>query len=276
MPAGTDQPESSPSRLLEIERLRVTYDGVIEAVHEASLHVDKGEIVALLGANGAGKTTLLRAVTGLTRYHGATVDGVVRFHGERMTRINPARVVRQGVAQVMEGRRIFAELSVRDNLHAGGITVRRRGLVAERLEHVLTLFPVLRDRLDSQAGYLSGGEQQMLAIGRALMSGPELLLLDEPSLGLAPLIVEQMGELIREINREGTTILLVEQNAALALSLADRAYVLETGRIVREGPADELADDPAVRDAYLGVGGDGQRSLYRATHAWRLDGGARA
>jgi len=259
---------------LEVRNVEVVYDGVIAALRGVSLEVRAGEIVALLGANGAGKTSLLRAVSGLIDTHrGEITKGEVAVDGRALQGKDAPAIVKSGVAQVMEGRRIFQELSVEENLRAGAMTVRDRGAVEASRERVLEMFPVLRDRLRSTAGYLSGGEQQMLAIGRALMSSPRLLLLDEPSLGLAPQIVAQIAEIVSGINREGTSVLLVEQNAQTALSIAARGYVMETGRIVLEGSADELLADRDVQEAYLGGAGAGRRSFrdvksYRRRKRW--------
>jgi branched-chain amino acid transport system ATP-binding protein len=232
--------------MLEIEDLHVAY-GEIRALKGVSLSVRPGEIVALLGNNGAGKTTTLRAVSGLLPARG----GDIRVEGKSVVGLLPHEIVRQGIAHVPEGRRIFNRLSVLENLLMGGYARADRG-VAEDLARVLELFPRLRERRDQVAGTLSGGEQQMLAIGRALMARPRLLLLDEPSMGLAPVLVEQIFETVTDINRQGTTILLVEQNAAMALSIAGRGYVLEAGTVVLEGPAAALAENPEVRRAYLG------------------------
>lgn len=232
--------------MLEIEELQVFY-GEIRALKGVTLSVHPGEIVALLGNNGAGKTTTLRAVSGLLPARG----GDVRVEGTTLVGLLPHEIVLRGVAHVPEGRRIFNRLSVLENLLMGGYARTDRTVGAD-LERVLELFPRLRERRDQVAGTLSGGEQQMLAIGRALMARPRLLLLDEPSMGLAPVLVEQIFETITDINRQGTTILLVEQNAAMALSIANRGYVLETGSVVLEGPAPTLAENPEVRRAYLG------------------------
>jgi branched-chain amino acid transport system ATP-binding protein len=259
---------------LEVRNVEVVYDGVIAALRGVSLEVRAGEIVALLGANGAGKTSLLRAVSGLIDVHrGEITKGDVAVDGRALRSRDAPTIVRSGVAQVMEGRRIFQELSVEENLRAGAMTVRDRGEVDAARERALELFPVLRERLGATAGYLSGGEQQMLAIGRALMSSPRLLLLDEPSLGLAPQIVNQIAQIVVDINRQGTSVLVVEQNARTALSIASRGYVMETGRIVLEGAADELLADRDVQEAYLGVAGDGRRSFrevksYRRRKRW--------
>jgi branched-chain amino acid transport system ATP-binding protein len=235
--------------MLTVESLVVAY-GAVEALHGVDLTVAAGEIVTLLGANGAGKTTTLRAISGLV----APRSGRVTLDGEPIARVPAHRLVRRGMSHVPEGRRIFTGLSVRENLELGAYTVSGRAEVASRLERVLTLFPRLRERLAQAGGTLSGGEQQMLAIGRALMVKPRLLLLDEPSLGLAPLLVQEIFREIGRINREeGTAILLVEQNAAMALSIAARGYVLETGRVALSGDARALHADPAVRAAYLGL-----------------------
>ena len=221
--------------ILSVNNLEVVYDDVVLVLRGLSLEVPDGSVVALLGANGAGKTTLLRAVTGLLVAHrGKITKGSVQVAGRDLTAADPAEVVRHGVGQVMEGRRIFAEMSVEENLKAGAHS-RKRAEYRESLGRVFDLFPVLAQRRRSTAGYLSGGEQQMLAIGRALMARPRLLLLDEPSLGLAPKLVEQVREIVVQINEQGTSVLLVEQNAVMALSIAGYGYVLEVGKVVRDG-----------------------------------------
>jgi branched-chain amino acid transport system ATP-binding protein len=232
--------------LLEIEDLHVFY-GEIHALKGAALTVRRGEIVAVLGSNGAGKTTTLKTISGLL----APRRGRIVLEGRQISGVPPHEVVLRGVAHVPEGRRIFNRLSVRENLAMGAYLRRDEGVPAD-LGKVFALFPVLRERLDQVAGTLSGGEQQMLAIGRALMASPRLLLLDEPSMGLAPVLVERIFETIADINRQGTTILLVEQNAAMALAIAHRGYVLEAGTIALSGTAAELAENPDVRRAYLG------------------------
>ena len=238
--------------ILSVNNLEVVYDDVVLVLRGLSLEVADGSIVALLGANGAGKTTLLRAVTGLLITHrGKITKGTVTVAGRDLTGADPADVVRSGVAQVMEGRRIFAEMTVEENLKAGAHT-RRRAEYRESAGRVFDLFPILAQRRRSTAGYLSGGEQQMLAIGRALMASPRLLLLDEPSLGLAPKLVEQVREIVVQINEQGTSVLLVEQNAVMALSIAGFGYVMEVGKIVRDGPAAELLADEDIREFYLG------------------------
>lgn len=259
---------------LAVRNLEVVYSDVILALRGVSLEVPHGAIVALLGANGAGKTTLLRAITGLLSVHlGVITKGNIALEGEDIQRNEPAAIVRRGVAQVMEGRRPFVELSVDDNLRAGAFTCRgRRDEVAAR-ERVYAMFPRLAERRGQIAGYLSGGEQQMLAIGRALMTSPRLLILDEPSLGLAPRVVEQIREIIIAINASGTSVVLVEQNASLALNVASYGYVLENGKIVRDGPSATLAADVDVREFYLGVSHTGERSFrdirtYRRKKRW--------
>jgi branched-chain amino acid transport system ATP-binding protein len=233
--------------LLQVEELRVAYGG-IEALRGISFDVDEGEIVTLLGANGAGKTTTLRTVSGLLR----PKAGTIVFDGVRIDAVAPHEMILRGLGHVPEGRRIFPRMSVRENLLMGAYT--RRETAAKDMERVFELFPVLRERNAQDGGTLSGGEQQMLAIGRALMGRPRLLLLDEPSMGLAPMIVTRIFDIIREINQQGTTVLLVEQNAAQALRLADRGYVLETGEVVMHDAAATLLGDSRIREAYLGEG----------------------
>jgi branched-chain amino acid transport system ATP-binding protein len=254
--------------LLTVSGVEVRYQDVIVALRGASFAVPEGSIVALLGANGAGKTTLLRAVTGLLPVHRGRISaGSIRFDGRRIDSLAPPAIVRRGIAQVMEGRRVFAELSIDDNLRCGAFTVRDKRLRKETYDRVMDLFPGIAARRREPAGYFSGGEQQMVAIARALMASPRLLLLDEPSLGLAPMVVSSIRDLVVDINRAGTTVLLVEQNAAMALSIAHHAVVLETGRVAQRGPASELRDDTRIKDLYLGVGASGRRSFRDArTH----------
>ncbi len=260
--------------ILSVRNLEVVYNDVVLVLRGVSLDVPEGSIVALLGANGAGKTTTLRAITGLLGPHeGEITKGRIEIAGDDVTGADAASIVRHGVAQVMEGRRSFAELTVDENLRAGAITVRDRAQVRASYERVMETFPILRERRTSTAGYLSGGEQQMLVIARALMSSPTLLLLDEPSLGLAPKLVERIRDTILEINRQGTSVLLVEQNATMALSIARHGYVMETGKVVRDGPAQELLADKDIREFYLGVGEAGRRSFkdvksYRRKKHW--------
>jgi len=233
--------------LLEVENLHVAY-GAIRALQGISFHLDKGEIVTLIGANGAGKSTTLRTISGLLR----PIEGDVRLESRSITRVSAEQIVTFGVSQVPEGRRIFARLTVRENLEMGAYTCKDKRQIADSMERVFASFPRLKERVNQMGGTLSGGEQQMLAMGRGLMAHPTLLLLDEPSMGLAPILVEEIFNIIKRINAEGTSILLVEQNAAMALSVANRGYVLETGRIVLEGSAQELLENPQVRAAYLG------------------------
>jgi branched-chain amino acid transport system ATP-binding protein len=248
--------------MLVIENLEVVYDDVVLALRGVSLEVPEGAIVALLGPNGAGKTTALRACTGLLPIHrGAIRRGTISLGGRRIDGLGAPDIVRAGIAQVMEGRRVFAELTVEENLRVGGYA--RHSRVQQRLRRMFDLFPVLGERRRQPAGYLSGGEQQMLAIARALMSEPRYLLLDEPSLGLAPRIVAQIRELILRLNREGTSVLLVEQNAAMALSIAEHGYVMETGRIALDRSAAALRADDEVREFYLGLGEEGTRGSFR-------------
>ena len=266
--------ENREALILSVENLEVVYNEVILVLRGISLNVSEGEIVALLGANGAGKTTLLRSITGLLDIHrGRITKGSVTFLGQKTNRDDPSKLVRAGLSQVMEGRRIFAELTVEENLRAGAYTVTSRQKISEAHDRVVSLFPVLASRSRSTAGYLSGGEQQMLAIGRALMTSPKLLVLDEPSLGLAPLLVQQIRDIIETVNKQGTSVLLVEQNATMALSIANRGYVLENGRIVREGLSNELLQDDDIKEFYLGVGETGRRSFrdvktYRRRKRW--------
>jgi ABC-type branched-subunit amino acid transport system ATPase component len=242
--------------LLSVRDLTVRYDGSVEALHGVSLDVPPGAVFAVLGSNGAGKSTLLRAISGTVPLQGgAIVSGTVEFDGRTLNGMDPGAIVRTGVVQVPEGRRIFGGLSVEENLRAGALSQRDRGARKRARERVFTLFPQLAERRSQRAVLLSGGEQQMLAIGRALMSEPKLLLLDEPSLGLAPLVVERIGEVVREINAQGTAVVLVEQNAALALDIADHASVLEVGRVTLSGSARELGRTDEVRERYLGIAG---------------------
>jgi branched-chain amino acid transport system ATP-binding protein len=251
-----------------VANLEVVYNDVVLVLRGVSVAVPAGKIVAVLGANGAGKTTLLRAITGLLPVHrGKSTKGRITLAGRDITHDDPARRVRAGLAQVMEGRRVFAELTVDENLRTGAYT-NRAGL-AEGRDRVMELFPVLRERRRQVAGYLSGGEQQMLAIGRALMSSPRLLLLDEPSLGLAPLVVEQIRDIIVDINAQGTSVLLVEQNATMALTIADHGVVLEQGRVVRSGSGAELLADRNIREFYLGMSQAAERRSFRDVKTYR-------
>ena len=240
--------------MLAIKDLEVTYQGVITAVRGASLDVPDRGVVALLGANGAGKTTILRAISGVLRLHGGRVTrGDISFDGQRIDGLDATRIVQLGIAQVLEGRRLFAQLTVDENLRTGALASRDAAAVRRAYDRVMDLFPLLRERRHSVAGYLSGGEQQMVAIGRSLMANPKLLLLDEPSLGLAPFMVHQVGVIVGEISASGTAVLLVEQNAQMALSHATHGYVLETGKVVLDQPAADLLRDETVRTFYLGL-----------------------
>jgi branched-chain amino acid transport system ATP-binding protein len=241
-------PEGAIVDLLELESVD-TYYGRVQALSNVSLRIAEGEIVTLIGSNGAGKTTTLRTISGLTR----PARGHVRLRGAEISGLPPDRVVMRGIGHAPEGRRVFARMSVRDNLFLGAYVRKDPAGVRSDEERIFGFFPRLKERRSQIAGTLSGGEQQMLAIGRALMSRPTLLLLDEPSLGLAPILVDTIFDVIREINKEGTTILLIEQNAARALQVADRGYVLETGRIVKEGTSKALLESPDVQRAYLGI-----------------------
>ena len=232
--------------MLKVENLNVYY-GSINAIKGISFEVNQGEIVTMIGANGAGKSTTMNTVAGLLKPR----SGSIVFEDKDITHMPASKVVSLGLALCPEGRRVFQQMSVRENLEMGGYT-RQASEITPALEHVFELFPRLKERQRQVAGTLSGGEQQMLAMGRAMMSKPKLLMLDEPSMGLAPLLVEQIFDIILSLNKAGTTILLVEQNAQMALSIADRAYVLETGNIFKEGSADMLMHDDAVRKAYLG------------------------
>ena len=232
--------------ILKVEDINVYY-GSIHAIKGISFEVDEGEVVTLIGANGAGKSTTLNTISGLLR----SKTGSIEFMGESLAKVPCHKVVERGLALVPEGRRIFLQMTVQENLEMGAFT-QKGDTVQEDLEKVYTLFPRLKERIKQMAGTLSGGEQQMLAMGRALMSRPKLLMLDEPSMGLAPILVEQIFEIIQNLHKAGTTILLVEQNAQAALSVADRGYVLETGRIVTSGTGAELLADEAVKKAYLG------------------------
>ena len=233
--------------MLKVTDLTVHY-GAIEALHGISFEVNEGEIISLIGSNGAGKTTTLHALSNIVK----KTRGTVMFEGQDITRLAPDSIVRTGLIQVPEGRRIFANMSVHENLELGAYTRTDRSGIKSDMEKVFTLFPRLKERIRQTGGTLSGGEQQMLAMGRALMSKPKLLLLDEPSMGLAPILVDEIFSIIKEINAEGTTILLVEQNAFKALNIAHRAYILETGSVIKTAEASSLIKDESVKKAYLG------------------------
>jgi branched-chain amino acid transport system ATP-binding protein len=233
--------------MLKVENLQVYY-GAIHALQGVSFHLEKGEVVALIGANGAGKSTVLNTISGILRPR----EGSVSFEGQDIHEVPPQDIVRKGVIQVPEGRKIFSRMTVTENLEMGAYTHTDRASIARDMDAVFERFSRLRERRNQLGGTLSGGEQQMLAIGRGLMAHPTLLLLDEPSMGLSPILVEQIFDIIQDINEQGTSILLVEQNAQMALAIADRAYVLETGKIVMQGTGDDLLKDSNVIEAYLG------------------------
>jgi branched-chain amino acid transport system ATP-binding protein len=261
--AGAAVADRGTGPLLELNNVEVIYDEVILVLRGLSMAVERGKIVALLGSNGAGKSTTLKAISGLLpSENGEISEGSIQFEGRELRHRDAADIVRGGLSQVMEGRRVFGHLTVEENLVAGAYT--RRDAYRDDVEMVYEYFPRLRERRSGDAGYLSGGEQQMLAIGRALMSKPRMLMLDEPSLGLGPLLVAEIFEIIERLNRElATTILVVEQNARLALGIADHGYIMENGRIVLDGPADELRRNPDVQEFYLGLSESGERRSYR-------------
>ncbi len=257
--------------ILSLNNVEVIYDDVILVLKGMSLDVYEGQIVALLGANGAGKSTTLKAISGLLKgEEGAVTDGSITFMGDRIDNTEPETIVRKGIFQVMEGRRVFDDLNVDENLIAGAHT-RKNWTEAKRdMEMIFEYFPRLTDRRHTLAGYLSGGEQQMLAIGRALMARPKLMLLDEPSLGLAPLLVREIFQIIKRINEEEkTTILLVEQNAHIALSIADYGYIMENGKVVLDDPVDKLKENEDVKEFYLGLSKVGKRKSYRDVKHYR-------
>ena len=263
---GAAAPGAPPGALLTINNIEVIYDEVILVLRGLSLAVPEGKIVALLGSNGAGKSTTLKAVSGLLpSERGEITDGQVLFEGRDITRMDAAERVKCGLSLCMEGRHVFEHLTVNENLVAGAYS--RRGASAEDFDLVYTYFPKLADMRNRVSGYLSGGEQQMLAIGRALMARPRLLMLDEPSLGLAPLLVQEIFGYIKDLNRDqGITVLVVEQNARRALEVADHGYILEQGRIVLEGTAADLSENPDVKEFYLGLGEGGQKSYRDVKH----------
>ncbi|MDW3224138.1 MAG: ABC transporter ATP-binding protein [Paracoccaceae bacterium] len=268
--------DTSADTVLEVNNIEVIYNHVILVLKGVSLNVPKGGITALLGGNGAGKTTTLKAISGLlASERGEVTKGSIRYHGAVIQHQDPAETVKQGVVQVMEGRHCFEHLTVEENLLTGAYTRRDgKGAIAADLELVYNYFPRLKERRKSQAGYTSGGEQQMTAIGRALMSKPETILLDEPSMGLAPQLVEQIFEIVKSINEEqGVTILLAEQNTNVALRFAHYGYILESGRVVMDGPAAELRENPDVKEFYLGMSEEGRKSFrdvrsYRRRKRW--------
>ncbi len=276
MSAAVQQQQPAPAALagdaiLSVNNIEVVYDHVILVLKGVSLEVDRGGIVALLGANGAGKTTTLKAISNLLRAErGDVTKGAIHFPEERIDRLNAAELVKRGVIQVMEGRHCFAHLTVEENLLTGAFTRRDgKAAIAADLQRVYQYFPRLKERKESTAGYTSGGEQQMCAIGRAMMSKPKMILLDEPSMGLAPQIVEEIFEIVRKLNAtEGVSFLLAEQNTNMALKYATYGYILETGRVVMDGPAKMLRENEDVKEFYLGVS-EGDRKSFRAVKSYK-------
>jgi branched-chain amino acid transport system ATP-binding protein len=257
--------------LLSVNNIEVIYDHVILVLRGVSLRVPEGGIVALLGANGAGKSTTLKSISGLLRTErGDVTKGSIEFEGAPIHRQDPGENVRRGIVQVMEGRRVFEHLTVEENLQTGAYTRRDAAAARRDLDLVYNYFPRLRERRDFKAGYISGGEQQMLAIGRALMARPKLMLLDEPSMGLAPMLVQEIFEIVSRLNREeGVAVLLAEQNATIALRFAQYGYVMESGRIVLDGDAKTISDNEDIKEFYLGLTGVGQRKSYRDVKHYR-------
>jgi branched-chain amino acid transport system ATP-binding protein len=257
--------------ILSVNNIEVIYDHVILVLRGVSLRVPEGGIVALLGANGAGKSTTLKAISGLLRTErGEVTKGSVELHGEPIHRKDPGEVVRRGIVQVMEGRRVFEHLTVEENLQTGAYTRRDSQAARRDLDLVYTYFPRLKERRGFKAGYISGGEQQMLAIGRALMAQPKLMLLDEPSMGLAPMLVQEIFEIVGRLNRdEGVAVLLAEQNATIALRFAQYGYVMESGRIVLDGDAKTISENEDIKEFYLGLTGVGERKSYRDVKHYR-------
>jgi len=257
--------------MLQLNNVEVVYDRTILVLRGVSLEVPDGQIVALLGSNGAGKSTTLKTISGILRpERGAVTAGSVEFNGVRIDHREPADVVKLGIAQVMEGRRVFEHLTAEENLIAGAHTRRDASQIKQDIELVYTYFPCLKERMGVRAGYLSGGEQQMLSIGRGLMSRPKLMLLDEPSLGLAPMLVEEIFAIVQRLNQqEGMTVLLVEQNATLALTIAHYGYIMENGRIVLDGPASTLQNNADIKEFYLGLSEVGVRKSYRDVKHYR-------
>ena len=257
--------------MLELANVEVVYNDVILVLRGLSIEVPDGQIVALLGANGAGKTTTLRAISGLLINHnGEVTKGTISYNGEVINGKKPSDIVLSGITQVMEGRRVFSDLTVDENLTCGGITIKDRAQTDDAYERVMDLFPQLAERRKQVSGYLSGGEQQMLAIGRALMASPKLLVLDEPSLGLAPKLIEQIRDIIVDINEQGTSVLLIEQNAMMALSISNYGYIMETGKVVMDGEGDKLLADDDVKEFYLGLHGDeGEKKSFKDVKHYR-------
>ena len=259
---------SAPNLLLNVNGIEVIYNHVALVLKGVSLQVPEGGIVAILGGNGAGKTTTLRAISNLLKgERGEVTKGMIEYRGERVEALSPSDLVRRGVVQVMEGRHCFAHLTIEENLLAGAYTRSDKGEIAANLDKVYTYFPRLKTRRTSQAAYTSGGEQQMCAIGRALMSNPNMVLLDEPSMGLAPQIVEEVFEIVKDLNaKEKVSFLLAEQNTMVALRYADFGYIVENGRIVMEGAASELSNNEDVKEFYLGLSGEGRKSFREVKH----------
>ena len=257
--------------MLTLNNVEVIFDNIILVLKGVSLHVPEGEIVALLGSNGAGKSTTLKTISALIKTErGQLTRGSIEFVGQRIDRHSPSQMVKLGIAQVFEGRRVFEHLNARENLVAGAHTNTNMKQVNDDIDRIMTYFPRLRQQIRVEAGYLSGGEQQMLAIGRGLMSRPKLLLLDEPSLGLAPMLVEEIFGILKRLrDEEGVTLLLVEQNAMMALSIADQGYVMENGKIVLSGPAAELANNADIREFYLGLSEAGTKKSFRDVKHYR-------
>jgi branched-chain amino acid transport system ATP-binding protein len=274
--SAVPKPQSAPQAYLAVNNIEVIYDHVILVLKGVSLEVDEGQIVALLGANGAGKTTTLKAISNLLHAErGEVTKGQILFRGERIDQLNPAALVKRGICQVMEGRHCFQHLTVEENLLTGAYTRGYIGSgVSEDVEKVYSYFPRLKERRHAQSGYTSGGEQQMTAIGRALMARPKMILLDEPSMGLAPQLVEEIFEIVKELNqREKVSILLAEQNTNMALRYANYGYILESGRVVMNGEAKSLADNEDVKEFYLGFSSEGRKSFrdvksYRRRKRW--------
>jgi len=254
---------------LDVNNIEVVYHDIIQVLRGVSLEIPRGKIIALLGTNGAGKTTTLRAISGLLRpENGFVKAGSISFEGQNIQNASGQKIVKAGIVQVPEGRRVFKHLSVEENLRVGSITRTDKKQIAKDLLHIYEIFPKLHDLRRKQAGYTSGGEQQMIAIGRALMAAPKLLLLDEPSLGLAPLLVKDIFERIKTVNQEGTTVLVVEQNASIALGIADYGYIMEQGKIVLEGTAEQLKNNPDVKEFYMGVS-EGKRKSFKEIKSYK-------
>ncbi|MCF6249622.1 MAG: ABC transporter ATP-binding protein [Desulfobacula sp.] len=253
------------SAILEVNNLEVLYNNIILVLKGLSLEVKKGDIVALLGSNGAGKSTTLKAISGfLPLEDGEITDGTILYNGESLTHITPHKIVQKGIFQVMEGRRVFEDLTVEENLICGAYTQKNKAKIARDMDKCFEYFPILKKRYKRIAGYLSGGEQQMLVISRAMLATPTLMMLDEPSMGLAPMLVEEIFEIIKKINQnEGTAILLVEQNANMALDISNYGYIMENGRIVLDGSVDLLRNDKDVQEFYLGMGHGDEDASYR-------------